>query len=105
MNLTVFSSFLLRPLGKLQSCFPCRNLSFLVSGLLRSIILFLFLCVVSVGEPINFEAWEWLHKVVGDSRCTLVDTWWQTGESPQGEGAQACLRNLVPGSLAVYDST
>ncbi|XP_026973918.1 acetyl-coenzyme A synthetase 2-like, mitochondrial isoform X1 [Sagmatias obliquidens] len=33
----------------------------------------------SVGEPINHEAWEWLHRVVGDSRCTLVDTWWQTG--------------------------
>ncbi|KAK7798291.1 hypothetical protein U0070_014795 [Myodes glareolus] len=32
----------------------------------------------SVGEPINHEAWEWLHKVVGDGRCTLVDTWWQT---------------------------
>ncbi|KAM5245650.1 acetyl-coenzyme A synthetase 2-like, mitochondrial [Ctenodactylus gundi] len=32
----------------------------------------------SVGEPINLEAWEWLHQVVGDSRCTLVDTWWQT---------------------------
>ncbi|VFV33764.1 acetyl-coenzyme a synthetase [Lynx pardinus] len=34
----------------------------------------------SVGEPINYEAWEWLHKVVGDCRCTLVDTWWQTGK-------------------------
>lgn len=33
----------------------------------------------SVGEPINHEAWEWLHKVVGDGRCTLVDTWWQNG--------------------------
>ncbi|XP_005072607.1 acetyl-coenzyme A synthetase 2-like, mitochondrial [Mesocricetus auratus] len=32
----------------------------------------------SVGEPINHEAWEWLHNVVGDGRCTLVDTWWQT---------------------------
>uniref|UniRef100_A0A8C3YKQ1 Acetyl-coenzyme A synthetase n=1 Tax=Catagonus wagneri TaxID=51154 RepID=A0A8C3YKQ1_9CETA len=32
----------------------------------------------SVGEPINHEAWEWLHQVVGDGRCTLVDTWWQT---------------------------
>ncbi|KAM9317175.1 acetyl-coenzyme A synthetase 2-like, mitochondrial [Gastrophryne carolinensis] len=32
----------------------------------------------SVGEPINTEAWEWFHKVVGDGRCTLVDTWWQT---------------------------
>ncbi|KAL7873810.1 hypothetical protein AOLI_G00128810 [Acnodon oligacanthus] len=32
----------------------------------------------SVGEPINHEAWEWFYKVVGDGRCTLVDTWWQT---------------------------
>lgn len=48
---------------------------------MRSFILF-FLSRVSVGEPINLEAWEWLHKVVGDSRCTLVDTWWQTGENP-----------------------
>ncbi|MFM9937403.1 MAG: acetate--CoA ligase [Novosphingobium sp.] len=32
----------------------------------------------SVGEPINPEAWEWYHKVVGDSRCPIVDTWWQT---------------------------
>lgn len=32
----------------------------------------------SVGEPINPEAWEWYHKVVGDERCPIVDTWWQT---------------------------
>jgi len=32
----------------------------------------------SVGEPINPEAWEWYHKVVGESRCPIVDTWWQT---------------------------
>jgi len=32
----------------------------------------------SVGEPINPEAWEWFYKVVGDSRCPIVDTWWQT---------------------------
>jgi acetyl-CoA synthetase len=32
----------------------------------------------SVGEPINPEAWEWYHKVVGDARCPIVDTWWQT---------------------------
>ncbi len=32
----------------------------------------------TVGEPINPEAWEWYHKVVGDSRCPVVDTWWQT---------------------------
>ena len=32
----------------------------------------------SVGEPINPEAWEWYYKVVGDERCSIVDTWWQT---------------------------
>ncbi|KAG7215249.1 hypothetical protein INR49_022659 [Caranx melampygus] len=32
----------------------------------------------SVGEPINNEAWHWFHSVVGDGRCPLVDTWWQT---------------------------
>ena len=32
----------------------------------------------SVGEPINPEAWEWYHRVVGDARCPIVDTWWQT---------------------------
>src|SRR3569833_1093567 len=32
----------------------------------------------SAGEPINPEAWEWYYRVVGDSRCPIVDTWWQT---------------------------
>ena len=32
----------------------------------------------SVGEPINPEAWEWYHRVVGEGRCPIVDTWWQT---------------------------
>ncbi len=32
----------------------------------------------SVGEPINPEAWEWYHRVVGEERCPIVDTWWQT---------------------------
>ncbi|MFV0645144.1 MAG: acetate--CoA ligase [Sphingomonadaceae bacterium] len=32
----------------------------------------------SVGEPINPEAWEWYYNVVGDKRCPIVDTWWQT---------------------------
>ncbi|ARJ64972.1 acetate--CoA ligase [Magnetospirillum sp. ME-1] len=32
----------------------------------------------SVGEPINPEAWTWYHRVVGDGRCPIVDTWWQT---------------------------
>ena len=32
----------------------------------------------SVGEPINPEAWKWYHKVVGDDKCPIMDTWWQT---------------------------
>jgi acetyl-CoA synthetase len=32
----------------------------------------------TVGEPINPEAWEWYHRVIGDGRCPIVDTWWQT---------------------------
>lgn len=32
----------------------------------------------TVGEPINPEAWDWYYKVVGESRCPIVDTWWQT---------------------------
>ena len=32
----------------------------------------------TVGEPINPEAWEWYYQVVGESRCPIVDTWWQT---------------------------
>ncbi|RZZ83155.1 acetate--CoA ligase [Pseudoxanthomonas winnipegensis] len=32
----------------------------------------------TVGEPINPEAWRWYYEVVGDSRCPIVDTWWQT---------------------------
>ena len=32
----------------------------------------------TVGEPINPEAWSWYHRVVGDDRCPIVDTWWQT---------------------------
>ncbi|MFP3355643.1 AMP-binding protein, partial [Pseudoalteromonas sp. SIMBA_153] len=32
----------------------------------------------SVGEPINPEAWDWYYNVVGDGKCPIVDTWWQT---------------------------
>jgi acetyl-CoA synthetase len=45
----------------------------------------------TVGEPINPEAWLWYHKVVGDSRCPIVDTWWQTETG-------ACLISPLPGA-------
>jgi len=32
----------------------------------------------SVGEPLNQEAWHWFHQVVGEGRCDIIDTWWQT---------------------------
>ena len=32
----------------------------------------------TVGEPINPEAWEWYYRVVGEQRCPIIDTWWQT---------------------------
>ena len=32
----------------------------------------------SVGEPINVEAWDWFNEVVGENRCRIADTWWQT---------------------------
>ncbi len=45
----------------------------------------------SVGEPINPEAWLWYHRVVGDSRCPVVDTYWQTETG-------ACLATPLPGA-------
>ena len=47
----------------------------------------------SVGEPINPEAWLWYHRVVGDSRCPIVDTWWQTETG-------GILISPLPGAIA-----
>jgi acetyl-CoA synthetase len=48
----------------------------------------------TVGEPINPEAWEWYHKVVGEGRCPIVDTWWQTETG-------AILISPLPGATAL----
>jgi acetyl-CoA synthetase len=48
----------------------------------------------TVGEPINPEAWLWYHRVVGDGRCPVVDTWWQTETG-------ACLIGNIPGATAM----
>ncbi|HQQ62093.1 MAG TPA: acetate--CoA ligase [Pseudomonadales bacterium] len=48
----------------------------------------------TVGEPINPEAWEWYHRVVGEGRCPIVDTWWQTET-----GAQ--MLTPLPGAIAL----
>ena len=45
----------------------------------------------SVGEPINPEAWLWYYRVVGEERCPIVDTWWQTETG-------ACLMSPLPGA-------
>ena len=52
----------------------------------------------SVGEPINPEAWIWYHKVVGDSRCPIVDTWWQTETGGILISPQPGAIDLKPGS-------
>jgi acetyl-CoA synthetase len=48
----------------------------------------------SVGEPINPEAWEWYHRVVGGGRCPIVDTWWQTETG-------GILITPLPGAIAL----
>ena len=48
----------------------------------------------SVGEPINPEAWDWYHRVVGERRCPIVDTWWQTETG-------AALISPLPGATAL----
>ncbi len=48
----------------------------------------------SVGEPINPEAWEWYHRVVGEDRCPIVDTWWQTETG-------ASMIAPLPGAMAL----
>ncbi|MGQ0658183.1 MAG: acetate--CoA ligase [Chromatiales bacterium] len=48
----------------------------------------------SVGEPINPQAWEWYYRVVGDSRCPVMDTWWQTETG-------GILITPLPGAIAL----
>ncbi|WP_269620940.1 acetate--CoA ligase [Zhongshania sp. BJYM1] len=55
----------------------------------------------TVGEPINPEAWEWYHRVVGDSRCPIVDTWWQTETGTHMITALPGAIDLKPGSASV----
>lgn len=48
----------------------------------------------TVGEPINPEAWDWYYRVVGESRCPIVDTWWQTETG-------AHMLTPLPGAMAL----
>lgn len=55
----------------------------------------------SVGEPINPEAWEWYYQVVGDSRCPIVDTWWQTETGAIMITPLPGVTPLKPGSASI----
>ncbi len=55
----------------------------------------------SVGEPINPEAWRWYHDVVGESRCPIVDTWWQTETGGQMITPLPGATALKPGSATL----
>ena len=55
----------------------------------------------SVGEPINPEAWLWYYKVVGDSRCPIVDTWWQTETGGHLITPLPGATDLKPGSASL----
>ncbi|WP_427964806.1 acetate--CoA ligase [Altererythrobacter sp.] len=54
----------------------------------------------SVGEPINPEAWDWYHRVVGERRCPIVDTWWQTETGGAMISPLPGATDLKPGSAS-----
>ncbi|CAA0080712.1 Acetyl-coenzyme A synthetase [Zhongshania aliphaticivorans] len=54
----------------------------------------------TVGEPINPEAWEWYYHVVGEARCPIVDTWWQTETGTHMITALPGATDLKPGSAS-----
>jgi len=55
----------------------------------------------SVGEPINPEAWEWYHRVMGNGKCPIVDTWWQTETGGILISPLPGATDLKPGSATV----
>ncbi|BDA44920.1 Acetyl-coenzyme A synthetase [Coccomyxa sp. Obi] len=55
----------------------------------------------TVGEPINPEAWKWYHEVVGDGRCPIVDTWWQTETGAHMITPLPGATTLKPGSATL----
>ena len=55
----------------------------------------------SVGEPINPEAWEWYHRVVGEHRCPVIDTWWQTETGSILIAPLPGVTDLKPGSATL----
>lgn len=55
----------------------------------------------TVGEPINVEAWDWYYNVVGDARCPIIDTWWQTETGGHLITPLAGVTDLKPGSASM----
>ncbi len=55
----------------------------------------------TVGEPINPEAWEWYHNIVGEGRCPIVDTWWQTETGAHMLTPLPGATDLKPGSATL----
>lgn len=55
----------------------------------------------SVGEPINPEAWEWYYRVIGDERCPIMDTWWQTETGGILISPLPGVTDLKPGSATL----
>ncbi len=55
----------------------------------------------TVGEPINPEVWNWYHRVVGDGRCPVMDTWWQTETGGILISATPQMKKLKPGSATL----
>jgi acetyl-CoA synthetase len=55
----------------------------------------------TVGEPINPEAWEWYYNVVGDKRCPVIDTWWQTETGGHMITPLPGATDLKPGSATM----
>ena len=52
----------------------------------------------TVGEPINPEAWMWYHRIIGQERCPIVDTWWQTETGWSYDQPPSWVTETKPGS-------
>ena len=57
--------------------------------------------LATVGEPINPEAWQWYHRVVGEQRCPIIDTWWQTETGAHMLTPLPGATDLKPGSATL----
>jgi len=57
--------------------------------------------LASVGEPINPEAWEWYYRVMGNSNCPIIDTWWQTETGGILIAPLAGVTDLKPGCASI----